>query len=132
MTTILCIDDNRMSFRFIKKLLSRIGFEVISAETAWDGIQKAKSGQSRLILINVDLPDMDGLELVRRLQADDELMQIPIIPMVNAAKPQFEDVCEIVACDDVLRKPIVAQDLYTVVRRHIPEAFDEVVWFSEV
>ena len=131
MSKILCIEDNRLNLRLIKKLLSRVGIEVFQAETAWQGFQMAKSEQVQLILTNMRLPDMDGLELIRRLQADKELSHVPIIAMVKTSKPSTENPCELVSCRDVLLKPIIPQDLYNIVRYHIPEAFNEVIWFSE-
>lgn len=131
MLKILCIEDNRLNSRLVKKLISRIGIEVLQAETAWQGLQKAKSEQVALMLINFDLPDMDGLELIRRVKADSDLAHIPILVMLNASKLASENPCHVVDCEDILDKPIVPHALYNALRRYLPEAFETVVWFSE-
>jgi CheY-like chemotaxis protein len=131
MSKILCIDDNRLNLRIVKKLLSRIGLEVLQSETGGVGLQIAKMTQPELILVNINLPDMNGLELARRIKADHELADVAIIAMIPASMRQEKDYILEVACSDVLVKPIIPQDLYTVIRNNMPEGLENVVWFSE-
>jgi len=131
MPKILCVEDNRLNSRLLKKLISRLGIEVLQAETAWQGLQQAKKEQISLMLINLDLPDMDGLELIRRLKADSELAHIPVIAMLNASKAFSQELSNLANCEDILTKPIDPHELYNMLRRYIPEAFETVVWFSE-
>lgn len=85
MPTILLIEDNEMNRDMLSRRLSRRGFKVLVAEDGESGLRMARSGEPHLILMDVNLPDVDGLEVTRRLKAALETRHIPIIVLTAHA-----------------------------------------------
>jgi CheY-like chemotaxis protein len=131
MSKILYIEDNRLSSRLVKKLLARVGLEVLQADTGEMGLTIAKEEKPNLILVDINLPDMDGLEVTRRLKANPQLVDIPVIA-ISADSMHDEAARGLEAgCVAYLQKPVGRQELYNTMRDYIPEAFESVVWFSD-
>jgi CheY-like chemotaxis protein len=79
MTNILIVEDNEMNRDMLSRRLVRRGYAVRAAETGESGIEAALAEVPDLILMDLSLPDIDGLEAVRRLKADDRTRSVPII-----------------------------------------------------
>ena len=76
---VLVIDDSAVTVRAVEVLLSRAGYDVRSAATGEDGLRQARTLAPRVILLDVDLPDVDGYTVCRRLKAEAATAWIPII-----------------------------------------------------
>jgi CheY-like chemotaxis protein len=85
MPTILLIEDNEMNRDMLSRRLSRRGYKVLLAEDGEAGLRMARSFEPHLILMDVNLPDVDGLEVTRRLKAASETRHIPIIVLTAHA-----------------------------------------------
>lgn len=131
MLKILYIEDNRLSSRLVKKLLSRIGIEVLQAGTGEIGLSMAKEEKPNLVLVDINLPDISGLEVTRRLKANPELAHIPVIAIsadsMQVEAKQYSDA----GCVTYLQKPVGRQELYNTIREHMPDSFGNIIWFSE-
>ena len=114
MTRILAIDDERYHLSFISTLLERIIPEstVITAESGVTGIQKAKEILPDTILLDVDMPDVDGFEVCRRLKTDQETRHIPIIMLTGVGLAVENRVKGLeVGADAYLTKPVESSEL---------------------
>jgi chromosome segregation protein len=114
MTRILAIDDERYHLSFISTLLERIIPEstVITAESGVTGIQKAKEILPDTILLDVDMPDVDGFEVCRRLKTDQETRHIPIIMRTGVGLAVENRVKGLeVGADAYLTKPVESSEL---------------------
>lgn len=85
MTTILLVEDNEMNRDMLSRRLIRRGYEVRIAEDGESGVRMALDGLPDLILMDLSLPDIDGLEATRRLKGDPRTSHIPIIVLTAHA-----------------------------------------------
>lgn len=131
MPKVLYIEDNRLSSRLVKKLLSRIGIEVLQAGTGEIGLTMAKEEKPDLILMDINLPDINGLEVTRRLKTNPELAKTPVIAITADSMHGEGDKCLDAGCATYLQKPVGRQELYNTIREYMPESFGNVIWFSE-
>ncbi|MGD9496112.1 MAG: response regulator transcription factor [Armatimonadota bacterium] len=114
---ILVVDDERHIVRLVEVNLARAGYEV---DTAYDGIEaleKVKSGHPDMIVLDVMMPRMDGFEVLKRLQADPETQDIPVIMLT--AKAQDADIFRgwSSGVSSYLTKPFNPRELLTFVER---------------
>lgn len=106
MLRVLIIEDLPVNMLLMVAILQRAGHEAIEAETAADGIRLAREQQPDVILMDIQLPDMDGLAATRLLKADPVLQAIPVIAVTAyAMKGDEEEVFE-AGCDAYVTKPI--------------------------
>jgi two-component system cell cycle response regulator DivK len=119
MGRILYVEDNPQNMRLVRKILKHAGHEVLEAECGMDGLAVAKDERPDMILMDINLPDIDGLEVTSRLKADGGTSAIPIIALTaNAMVGDREKALE-AGCDGYLPKPISRQDLLATVVEYI-------------
>lgn len=108
---ILYIEDNPQNMRLVKKFLRMGGYAMLGAETGLDGVEMAYDVIPDLILMDINLPDIDGLEATQRIKSDGRTAHIPIIALTaNAMSGDREKFLES-GCDDYLSKPVSKDDL---------------------
>jgi CheY-like chemotaxis protein len=106
MTRILLVEDNEMNRDMLSRRLKRRGFDVAVAVDGQEGLDNAKSGAPDLILLDMDLPVVDGWEVARRLKSDDATRSIPIIALTAHAMVGDRDKALEAGCDDYDTKPV--------------------------
>ena len=82
---ILVVEDNDKNRKLVRDVLTHKGYEVIESETGEDGVRLAKARRPRLILMDIQLPGIDGIEALRQLRADETTRAIPIIAVTASA-----------------------------------------------
>jgi two-component system cell cycle response regulator DivK len=82
---VLVVEDNDKNRKLVRDVLAHKGYDVIEAETGEDGVRLAKERRPRLILMDIQLPGIDGIEALRQLRADDTTRGIPIIAVTASA-----------------------------------------------
>ncbi|WP_437283242.1 response regulator [Sorangium sp. So ce375] len=122
---VLLIEDEPQMRRFLRAMLVARGYRLVEAETGGDGIAQATTRNPDLVLLDLGLPDMDGLEVTRRLR---EWSAVPII--VLSARGQEQDKIDALdgGADDYLTKPFSAGELLARLRvalRHAAHAAKE-------
>jgi CheY-like chemotaxis protein len=116
---ILIVDDNAQNLKLVRVILSVEGYEIRTAVDAEDALRVLASFTPRLILMDLQLPGMDGLQLVRQLRADPEHQGIRIIALTAYAMKGDEERALAAGCDGYVTKPIDIKDLPRVVARHL-------------
>ena len=106
MAKILIVEDNEANLDMLSRRLARKGHEVIVAADGQAGIDMARRESPDLILMDLSLPVMDGLEATRRLKADSATRSIPIIALTAHAMRGDREVAIDAGCDDYDTKPI--------------------------
>jgi two-component system alkaline phosphatase synthesis response regulator PhoP/two-component system response regulator VicR len=121
---IMAVDDERHIVRLIQVNLERAGYQVVTAFDGPDALKKADSERPDLIVLDVMMPKMDGFEVLKRLQANPETREIPIIMLT--AKAQDADVFRgwSSGVSAYLTKPFNPLELITFVKR-ILSGYDE-------
>jgi two-component system cell cycle response regulator DivK len=104
--TILYIEDDPPSRVLVRRVLEAEGYRVVEAESGLEGIAAAQTEQPLLILVDINMPDMDGLEVTARLRAMPELGSVPIVALTaNVMKGDRERTLE-AGCSGYIQKPI--------------------------
>ena len=116
---ILIVEDNRMNMELVNDLLEIAGFIPVQAQTAEKGISLAKEELPDLILMDISLPGMDGLEATRILKDDDRTRAIPIIAMTAHAMKGDEDKTKQAGCDGYIAKPLDVKVFSEIVTRFL-------------
>jgi CheY-like chemotaxis protein len=114
--TILIVDDNPANLKLIHVLLSGEGFGVRTAANADEAQKVLRECHPQLILMDIQLPGMDGLELTRRLKTDLQTRHIPIIGLTAYAMKGDEDRIRAAGCDGYIAKPVDTRKLPRLVR----------------
>jgi len=118
--TILVIEDHEDNRRIMRDLLTSNGYEVIEAVTGEEGITAAETYRPNLILMDVQLPGMNGYEAAQRIKAKPDLQKVPIIVVTSYAL-SGEDVKAFEAgCDAYVSKPFSPRKLLTKIREYVP------------
>jgi two-component system cell cycle response regulator DivK len=113
--TILYIDDNIQYLRMMHKMLTRAGYTVLEANDGMTGIKLAIEHNPDLVLTDMNMPDMHGLEVVARLRSTSNLKKTPIVAVTaNAMHGDREYFLE-GGCDGYLPKPITRKELFDTI-----------------
>ncbi len=112
---LLYIEDNYHNRRLVEKVLSSQGYEVILAEDGVTGWEMVQQQRPVLVLLDISLPGMDGLEIVKRIKGDEALKHIWVIALTASAMRGDRERFMVAGCDDYLSKPLQVKELMTKV-----------------
>ncbi|MBE7467957.1 MAG: response regulator [Anaerolineae bacterium] len=116
---ILCVEDNADTQRMLSFLLTQAGYEVITADDGFQGIQKAKAWRPALILMDMMMPRMSGVEAVKRLRKLKVTKDIPILMLSAYQEQALIDEAMQAGADDYLIKTILPDDLTDIIDRYL-------------
>jgi two-component system cell cycle response regulator DivK len=106
MSKILVIEDNADNAILIRELFETAGHQLTVASTGQQGIEMATSDRPDIILLDIQLPDIDGTEVLKRIRASDKVKQIPIIAVTSYAMTGDRELLLDVGFDEYVEKPI--------------------------
>lgn len=106
MKKILVIEDNSDNFRLISYALSRYGYEIIHAQSGEEGIEIAKREKPFFIIMDINLPGIDGLEATKKIREIEEIKDIPIIAITSFAMAGDREKVLSAGCNGYFEKPI--------------------------
>jgi CheY-like chemotaxis protein len=106
MTRILCVEDSDDNLYMLHRRLGRAGFDVKVARNGGEGVEWAKTLQPDLIVMDLNLPGLNGWEATRRLKGQPETKHIPIIVLTVETSRKSRDDAIAAGCDDFLLKPV--------------------------
>ena len=113
------IEDTEDNRRIFRDLLTHAGFELIEAEDGQKGVAVATAERPDLILMDIQLPILDGYEATRRIKADPNLRHIPIIAVTSYALSGDETKARAAGCDGYLAKPFSPRQILAMVREFL-------------
>ncbi len=116
---ILIVDDNATNLKLVTYLMKSKGYDVTTALDAESALQIIADQPPRLILMDLQLPGIDGLELTRRLKADPATRGIVIVAVTAYAMKGDHDRALAAGCDDYVTKPIDTRALPATIARHL-------------
>lgn len=123
-SSILVVDDNPANLKLVRVLLMSVGYRVVTAVDAEDALRALQQEHPALILMDLQMPGMDGLALTRQLKADPGTRHIVVIALTAyAMKGDAERAFE-AGCDDYMSKPIDLDALTTLVARWMAKVED--------
>jgi len=118
-TTVLIVDHSELNLRLARRVLESSGFEVYEATDAVSAFETLKSCQPSVIVLDIQLPGMDGWELTRRLKTNFATRDIPTIVVTAFGSEADRDYASVAGCEAFVEKPISSTDLPQIIRRHL-------------
>ena len=117
--SILIVDDNPVNLKLIRILLEGEGYDINTAIDAEDALRALRELRPRMILMDIQLPGIDGLELTRRLKADPVTRDIVILGLTAYAMKGDEERILAAGCNGYIAKPIDTRTLPRVIERYL-------------
>ena len=117
--TILIVEDNELNLKLFNDLLQVRGYVTLRARTGSEGLAMAGQHDPDLVVLDIQLPDMSGLEVVRLMKQADGLRNIPIVVVTAYAMKGDEKKAQDAGCCCLLSKPVAASDLWGAVDRFL-------------
>ncbi len=119
--TILYVEDNEYNRKIVRKLLERTSYRLVEATDGKQGMSVALEELPGLIVMDIQLPKMSGLDVTRILRADAKTADIPIIAVTSFALSGDEQKAKDAGCSDYLAKPYSPRELLEMIRKYLPE-----------
>jgi two-component system, cell cycle response regulator DivK len=119
---ILMVEDTEDNRQIIRDLMESVGYDLIEAEDGAAGVAMATEHRPDLILMDIQLPVMDGYEACRRIKADPELRHIPIIAVTSYALSGDETKTKAAGCDGYVAKPFSPRQLLAKMNEFLERA----------
>jgi two-component system cell cycle response regulator DivK len=116
--TILIVEDNGFNLKLLDDLLQAAGYNTLKATDGRQALQMTRQFKPDVILMDIGLPDMSGIDVTKEIRASDELKDIPVIAVTAYAAPEDEAAIRRAGCDDYIAKPISAPVFLRMVWRH--------------
>ena len=120
-TRVLAIEDHEDNRRILRDLLESVGYELIEAATGEEGIALAETQVPDLILMDIQLPGLDGYETTRRIKAIPALQRVPIIAVTSYALSGDDVKAFAAGCDAYVTKPFSPRELLAKIREFLPK-----------
>jgi two-component system cell cycle response regulator DivK len=118
--TALIVEDNALNLKLMRDILEASGIETIQTKDGMRVLELARSQRPDIILLDIQLPDVSGLEVSRQLKADETLKTIPIVAVTALALRGDEERVLAAGCDAYVSKPISVANFLGVVKKFLP------------
>lgn len=115
--TILVVEDNPDNMALVEEIIEDAGFNIMQSVRAEDGIENLYKGGIDLVLMDISLPEMDGLEATKIIKADNTISSVPIIGLSAHAMDSDREAAISAGCDDYLTKPLDEELLLELINR---------------
>jgi two-component system, cell cycle response regulator DivK len=116
---ILIVEDQEDNRTILRDLLASAGFDLLEAADGEEGVRMAGAHRPDLILMDIQLPVIDGYEATRRIKADAALRAIPVIAVTSYALSGDDEKARRAGCDGYVTKPFSPRQLLATVRRYL-------------
>jgi two-component system cell cycle response regulator DivK len=115
---VLVIEDNEKNAKLVRDVLQAAGFRTVEARTGLEGVELAVEHRPDLVLMDIQLPDIDGVEALRRLRKDERTAAVPVLALTAQAMHGDRERFMAVGFDGYLAKPVDITDLVATVKEH--------------
>ncbi|MEW6109303.1 MAG: response regulator [Nitrospirota bacterium] len=118
---ILIVDDNEKNIKLLRFLLRKSGYETLEAENGEEGVRLAKENLPDLILMDIQMPAMDGIEALKILGSEDMTSKIPVIALTSYAMKGDKERLIAEGFDGYVSKPINTKEIIEIVKKYIQD-----------
>jgi CheY-like chemotaxis protein len=119
--TILVVEDNKLNMKLVKGLIKIGKYRMLEANDAESGIEQIREKQPDLVLMDIQLPGMDGLSATKVIKEDPDLKDIPIVALTSFAMQGDEEKALAVGCTGYITKPIDTRNFLETVSRYLKD-----------
>ena len=116
---ILIVEDNDLNLKLFRDLLGANGYSTFETREGIEAIAMTRNVQPDLIIMDIQLPEISGLDVTRKIKADAEIRHIPVIAVTAFAMKDDEDKILRAGCEAYLSKPIAIDDFLATIRRFL-------------
>lgn len=116
---VLIVEDNELNMKLFHDLLEAHGLETVETRNGMDVIDVARENKPDLILMDIQLPEVSGLDVTKWLKQDEDLQDIPVIAVTAFAMKGDEEKIREGGCEDYISKPISVMRFLEVVDKHL-------------
>jgi len=120
---ILVVDDDKTTRKMLYLILKSKGYDVVTAENGMDGLQKLGLEQINLILTDMNMPYMDGIEFTKQVRANPDFSDIPIVMLTTEADEEEKQRAYKAGVDDYLVKPATAEQIVDSMKKIMKKIF---------
>jgi two-component system, cell cycle response regulator DivK len=120
--TVMIVEDNELNMKLFHDLLDSHGYRTLQTRSGLDALQLARTHRPNLILMDIQLPEVSGLEVTKWLKDDEELRDIPVIAVTAFAMKGDEERIKQGGCEAYISKPISISTFLETVRCYLGEA----------
>lgn len=117
--TVLIVEDNELNMKLFHDLLEAHGYAVLQARTGHEALAIAARERPDLVIMDIQLPEISGLQVTKELKADPDLARIPVIAVTAFAMKGDEERIRAGGCEDYIAKPISVAGFLEKVKRHL-------------
>ncbi|WP_420391729.1 response regulator [Acuticoccus sp.] len=118
---VLIVEDNELNMKLFHDLLEASGLEILQTRNGSDALRVAKEERPDLIVMDIQLPEMSGLEVTERIKSDPDLAPIPVIAVTAFAMKGDEERIRAAGCEAYLSKPISIDRFISTVKAFLPK-----------
>jgi two-component system, cell cycle response regulator DivK len=118
---VLVVEDNEKNMKLLRDVLKATGFTTLEATTGAKAVELAREHSPQLVLLDIRLPDIDGVEVLRRLRADQRTASITILALTAQAMEGDRERFLTFGFDGYLPKPVNVVEIVDIVRQHCEE-----------
>jgi CheY-like chemotaxis protein len=118
---VLLVEDNQANITMISDYLGTRGYQVAVARNGAEAIARAREARPAIVLMDIQMPGMDGLEATRRMRAMAELADLPIIALTALAMPGDRERCLAAGANDYLSKPVSLRELMILIENNLQQ-----------
>ena len=118
---ILIVEDNELNLKLLRHVLGVRGYRTVEARSAEEALELVRAEPPQLVLMDIQLPDLDGVEALHRLRGDARAATIPIVALTAQAMQGDRERFLAAGFDGYMSKPVNVRDLIETVRQHCEE-----------
>ncbi|WP_022729506.1 response regulator [Fodinicurvata sediminis] len=117
--TVLVVEDNELNMKLFHDLLEAHGYNILQTKDGMEALRMARHHKPDLILMDIQLPEVSGLEVTKWIKEDDELSAIPVIAVTAFAMKGDEEKIREGGCEAYIAKPISVTDFLDTIKRFL-------------
>lgn len=118
---IMIVEDNELNMKLFNDLLEAHGYETVTTRDGTKALGIAHEAKPDLILMDIQLPEVSGLDITRQMKGEDDLKDIPVIAVTAFAMKGDEDKIRECRCEGYVSKPISIASFIETIRSHLPQ-----------
>ncbi len=119
--TVLIVEDNELNLKLFRDLLDAHGYKTVETKDGAEALALARNIRPDLILMDIQLPEISGLDITRQLKADESVRQIPVVAVTAFAMKDDEEMILNAGCEAYMSKPISIPTFLKTVQRFLED-----------